>query len=139
MLFRSSACNKQPWKFIIVTSAEKKANIYECYPREWMKNAPAYIVAVGNNSEAWHRPADSKDHTDIDLSIAIEHICLAATSLGLGTCWVCNFYVDKCIEALNIPNEWQPIAILPIGYPASENTQEKKRKTLEDIIAWEEF
>ena len=110
--------------------------IAECYPREWIKTAPAFIVAVGNHSEAWHRPSDGKDHTDIDLAIAIEHLCLAATSLGLGTCWVCNFDAKKCAELLRLPESAEPVAILPIGYPAESLIPEKKRKPVDEIIQW---
>ena len=76
-----SAVNRQPWTFVVLDTPEMRQAIAECYPREWIKTAPAFIVAVGNHSEAWHRPSDGKDHTDIDLAIAIEHLCLAATSL----------------------------------------------------------
>ena len=54
---------------------------------------------------------------DIDVAIAIEHLCLAAAEQGLGTCWVCNFRVQLCQELFKLPEEWYPAAIIPIGYP----------------------
>lgn len=131
-----SAVNRQPWTFVVLDTPEMRQAIAECYPHEWIKTAPAFIVAVGNHSEAWHRPSDGKDHTDIDLAIAIEHLCLAATSLGLGTCWVCNFDAKKCAELLHLPESAEPVAILPIGYPAESLIPEKKRKPVDEIIQW---
>ncbi len=137
-----SACNRQPWIFIVVDDCcevSTRQAVIESYNRPWMNNAPAFIIACGNHDEAWHRPADDKDHTDIDLSIAIEHICLAATNAGLGTCWVCNFDVEKISHSLNIPSHIEPIAIIPIGYSADSNIPSKNRKELEQIIKWGKF
>lgn len=131
-----SACNKQPWTFHIVENPEIRNALVECYNREWFKTAPMYIVAVGNHNEAWKR-ADGKDHTDIDIAIAVEHLCLAASSLGLGTCWVCNFDKDKCAEILNLNEGEEPIVIIPIGHPTKSDIPEKKRKNIDEIIKWQ--
>lgn len=135
-----SACNRQPWEFIIINTPELCQEIVKSYDREWVKTAPAFIIACGNHDEAWHRASDGKDHTDVDLSIAIEHICLAATTLGLGTCWICNFDVALLKKLLNIPENIEPIAIIPIGYPAEGSiVPTKNRKNIEDIIKWGKY
>lgn len=136
-----SACNRQPWGFVVVTSPEGREAIINSYSREWIKSAPAFIVACGNHSEAWHRGCDGKDHTDVDVSIAVEHICLAATSFGLGTCWVCNFEPAAVSSYLGLPDDIEPIAIIPIGYPADADAAiaPKKRKPLDEIIRWEKY
>ncbi len=135
-----SACNKQPWQFIVADNKELCSEIATCYDREWAKTAPAFIIACGIHNEAWHRACDGKDHTDVDLSIAIEHICLAATTLGLGTCWVCNFDTDRLQSVLNLPNDMEAIALIPIGYPDNNvTTPEKKRKEIEEIVKWGKF
>lgn len=134
-----SAMNRQPWTFVIADTPEFCKEIAQCYGREWVENVSAFIVACGDHDAAWHR-ADDKDHTDVDLSIAIEHLCLAATSLGLGSCWICNFDADKLRTAINAPAHIEPIAIIPIGYPAdSETIPAKKRKTLDEITLWGKF
>ena len=130
-----SACNRQPWKFIVLDNGDLMHEIAACYGREWITEAPALIVAVGEHEAAWHRE-DGKDHTDIDLAIAVEHICLAAATLGLGTCWVCNFDARRCSRALGLKDSEEPVAIIPIGYPQTSNLPEKKRKPLEEIIEW---
>ncbi|NLW60572.1 MAG: nitroreductase, partial [Firmicutes bacterium] len=81
-----SACNFQPWHFIVLTDETIKSKVAETYPRDWFKKAPVVIVACGDHSVSWKR-ADGKDHCDVDLAIAVEHMALAAAELGLGTCW----------------------------------------------------
>ena len=61
-----SACNRQPWKFIVVASEENKTKLQECYDREWFKTAPVYIICMKNTAENWIRPYDNKPHGDID-------------------------------------------------------------------------
>lgn len=134
-----SACNLQPWCFVVLTDPQKISALCECYKREWIQSAPAIIVACGDHSISWKRRADSKDHCDIDLAIAIEHICLTATDLGLGTCWVCNFDVAKCKDLLNLPDSVEPVALIPVGYPMQTEVAVKNRKSLEEIIRWDTF
>lgn len=129
-----SAVNFQPWRFAIVTDPEKLAALKTAYAREWIQTAPCMIVACGNHDEAWHRKADGKDHTDVDVSIAVEHLCLAATEQGLGTCWVCNFDTDRCREVMSLPENLEPVALIPIGYPTDSAVPEKKRKSLDEIL-----
>ena len=128
-----SAVNLQPWRFRIVTDQETIAKLQSCYKRDWLSTAPCIIVACANHEESWHRRADNKDHADIDLAIAVEHICLAATEQGLATCWVCNFDAAKCREQLALPENLEPIALVPLGY-AEDEMGEKKRKSLEEIM-----
>ena len=129
-----SAVNLQPWKFIIVKSDEKKELLHQCYHREWFVHAPLYIIALEDTTQSWKRSSDSKDHGEIDVTIAVEHIVLAAEEKGLGTCWVCNFKVDLCKELFNLPENLVPIAIIPIGYPAKEQEEVSNRKAMQEII-----
>ncbi len=129
-----SAVNFQPWKFVVVESAEKRARLQECYLREWFREAPLYVVVCADKAQSWKRKLDGHDHADIDAAIATEHICLAATELGLGSCWVCNFDADLCSEVLDLEGELYPVAIVPIGYPTDEPTS-KKRKPIEDVVS----
>ena len=126
-----SAVNRQPWVFRIIRSEEGKALMQRCYDREWFRSAPLYILASVRHDEEWVR-ADGKHHGDIDVAIAVEHLCLAAAEIGLGTCWVCNFDADLCKKELDLSEKEDPIAIIPIGYPASDATP-KKRKAMEQM------
>ena len=127
-----SAVNFQPWRFHYVTDHEELAKLATCYPREWFLTAPACFIAYRDKSTEWTRKADNKPHGDIDVAIAVEHLCLAAAEKGLGTCWVCNFDIKKCINLFPVPNNLEPVALIPIGLPQDVPT-EKKRKSLSEI------
>ncbi len=129
-----SAVNKQPWLWLIVRSEQAKQQLQEAYDRPWFKTAPMYILGMKNVEENWIRKYDEKPHGDIDVSIATEHLCLAATERGLGTCWVCAF--DPAIVRQHFHREgFEPVVIVPIGHIADDcPCNEKKRKTLEEIV-----
>ena len=132
-----SAVNRQPWKFIVATSTESRAKLCECYHNAWLTQAPAIIAVCVDANAAWTRQNDGKNHADIDGAIATEHICLAAASVGLGTCWVCNFDMESTHKALNLPDEVHPVALIPIGYPAdTASERHTARKPAEDITEW---
>lgn len=136
-----SAKNKQPWHFVVITEEEPLKKVRECYEREWLNSAKCIIVVCGDHREAWRR-ADGKIHTDIDVAIAIDHMTLAATDLGLATCWICKFDVMKCVKALELPEGVEPVALIPIGYPADDadvNRHEQLRKPLDEIVHWQKF
>ena len=136
-----SANNTQPWVFIVVKD-KNRDKLRDCYHREWFNSAPVYIVICGNHKQSWKRTADGKDHCDIDVSIATDHMTLAATQKGLATCWVCNFDKNMVVDLLNLPEHIEPIAILPIGYPTDETNTERhetKRKTTTDVVYFEEY
>ena len=129
-----SAVNYQPWKFLIVKSHEKKELLRQCYHREWFAYAPLYIIALADTTKSWKRKSDNKDHGDIDVALAVEHIVLAVEEKGLGTCWVCNFNTYLLKEVFNLPDHLVPVALLPVGYPAKEIDPVSDRKQIQDIV-----
>lgn len=136
-----SATNAQPYQFVVVTENPLREQIVSCYKGEWLSSAPVIIVVCGNYADAWRR-ADGKNHCDIDVAIAIDHLTLGAAEKGLGTCWVCKFDVMKCAELLEIPKHMAPVALIPIGFPAVKDNYSERhliRKPLEEILSWEKF
>lgn len=134
-----SAVNYQPWHFIIIRLPENKAKVFEAYHRTWFQTAPIVIVACGDRNQSWKR-SDGKDHLDIDLAIAIDHLMLQATELGLATCWICNFNTTLLRSNLDLPENLEPVALIPIGYPNEvndPNRHESKRKPYYEFIHWE--
>ncbi|MBQ3877122.1 MAG: nitroreductase family protein [Prevotella sp.] len=129
--FAPSAVNKQPWRFHIVSEEEDKARLQQCYNRDWFKTAPMYVIATILHDEEWVR-ADGKHHGDIDIAIAVEHLCLAATEQGLATCWVCNFDAMLCKQLFDLPENEEPAVVIPLGY-AADDIKPKNRKTIEEI------
>lgn len=132
-----SACNRQPWRFVVVEKGDvdgRKA-VIDSYNREWIASAPMFIIVCGVPSEGWVRRYDEHSHIDVDTSIATEHICLAAADRGLGTCWVCNFEPAVLRAGLGLDETLVPIAIIPLGYPADDaKVPAKQRKTIDEIV-----
>ena len=134
-----SAGNIQPWHFIVVKDEEKRKKLARGMFAKFLIDAPVVIVGCGNmkSSPKWHT---------VDVSIAMEHMVLEATELGLGTCWVGSFNEEEVKELLKIPEDYKVVALLAIGYPRKKfDIQGKilhiirKRKKLEEIVSFEEY
>ena len=91
-----------------------------------------YIIASILHDEEWVR-SDGKKHGNIDIAIAVEHLCLAATEQGLATCWVCNFDANLCKDQFGLPVNEEPAVIIPLGYAADE-MKPKNRKVIDEIV-----
>jgi len=129
-----SACNLQPWKVLLIFNKSIKEQIYKCYSADWLKDAPAIAVALGNDNIAWKR-LEKTPITNIDLGIMMEHFILAATAENLATCWICAFEQEKIKKALNINNPWNVLAITPLGYAVDENNiPTRTKKDINDIF-----
>lgn len=136
-----SAANYQPWIFIVVTDEPYHSRMWEVYQRPWFKDAPVYIVLCADHTKSWKR-YDGKDHADIDAAIAADHMTLAATEQGLGTCWICHFDAVKCRQVLNLPAQIEPIVILSLGYPLDKcdpERHQKLRKPIGEIVRWNQY
>ncbi len=127
-----SAKNVQPWKFMLVTDKATLSKVCACYGRDWMGTAPAVVICLEDRHQAWTRDEDHKNHADIDVAIATEHLCLAAAEQGLGTCWVCNFNVRKLKETVILPEGYEPAVLVPTWY-AADRPSSKKRKPMDEV------
>lgn len=130
-----SAVNFQPWHFYIIESDQAKSLIQKCYPRPWFNspNIPVYILACIDKNVSWKRSYDEKDHGDIDIAIAVEHISLAAAELGIGSCWVCHFDPTQCRELFSLPDHLEPAVIIPLGYPSEKEVKSTDRRAIDEI------
>jgi len=131
-----SAVNFQPWIFFLAKSDHAKEVVKQSYPRDWLLSypAPVFIIACRDKYQSWKRSYDQKDHGDIDVAIAFEHLCLAAAEQGLGTCWVCHFNTTIIQEGLDLPENLVPVAITPLGYPDESNPKRTPRKPKEAVF-----
>ena len=127
-----SAGNIQPWRFVAIRKDEVKQKLKAAYARPWFWTAPVVICACGIMSEAWKR-SDGKTYLDVDVAIAMDHLILAATAEGLGTCWIGAFDPTEVKRILHLPAGIEPIALTPLGYPA-ESPEPKPRKPWEEVI-----
>ncbi|MBN1157245.1 nitroreductase family protein [Candidatus Woesearchaeota archaeon] len=127
-----TARNLQPWHFIVVTDGEKLRRIASLATYgSFIKNAAACIVVCGNKDN---------NHLVEDGSAATQNILLAATSFGIGSCWVAGWkrtYNPELMKLLKIPLSEKIVSIIPLGYPAERPAPRKKE--LDDIVHWEEF
>ena len=122
-----SARNLQDWKFVVVRDKETRRRLAEAARnQQFIAQAPVVIAACGTSD--YVMTCGQHAYT-IDVSIAVDHITLAAFSLGLGTCWIGAFYEDKVKEILGIPADIRVVALLPLGYPAEQPTA-RQRKSL---------
>lgn len=133
-----SACNNQPWVFIVFRDQENRRKLAPVYNREWFLAAPVIIAVCCDRSRSWKR-ADGKDYGDIDIAIAVDHITLAAAEAGMGTCWVGNFDHAQAREILMLPPHIDPIAFTPLGFPGPSAKTNKPRKPLDEIVHWERY
>jgi nitroreductase len=137
-----SAANYQPWHFIVIKDSEMRKKISETYNRPWFIKAPVFIIICGDHRISWKRPEDGKDHCDIDIAIAADHMTLAAEDMGLGTCWICHFDADRAREILNLPDPIEPIVYLSLGYSGDKPVKRAEhliRKRSEEIVHWEKY
>jgi nitroreductase len=133
-----SACNKQPWHFIVVSEKEARRRLFPAYRNEWFVNAPVIIAACVSPDEAWVR-WDGEAYWKVDAAVAVQDMILVARELGLGTCWIGAFDEKKVKEALGIPVEVRVVALFPLGYPAEAKGVVTERKPLEEIVHYEKW
>ncbi|KAA0258518.1 nitroreductase [Deferribacter autotrophicus] len=128
-----SAANRQPWKIYLVKDYEVRKKLAEAYPREWLIEAPIIVVFTGITDNNWIR-SDGKNYLMCDVTIIADYFILAATEVGLGTCYIAAFDEKKVIDALKLPENEIPFLITPLGYPKDGVTRPRKRKELNEII-----
>jgi nitroreductase len=135
-LLAPSAVNYQPWRFLVISSEEMLARVRPCYGREWFSDAPHILVVVGYPEEAWVRKHDGYNSIETDLTIALDHMILAAEFEGVATCWVGAYDPNMLREALSLKENEVVYSITPLGYPKDgfEKKGNKKRKPLEDVV-----
>lgn len=138
-----SACNSQPWHFVIVDEPELKNKVADATSsrilgiNHFTKQAPVHIVVVEekvNLSAAFGGWAKSKHFPHIDIGIATAHMCLAAENEGLGTCILGWFDEEKIKKLLNIPKDKRVLLDIVVGY-STQTKREKKRKDFDTIVS----
>ena len=135
-----SASNGQPWRFYAVSSREKLDKILNAtgFINKWTKTTPLIIVACstgGPVSNLIGKTIKGIRYDLLDLGIAVEHIVLAATEMGLSTCWIGWFDEKKIKKTLDIPANLRVVSLLAVGYAAEGfKPREKKRLSLDEIL-----
>ena len=129
-----TAANRQPFQIIVLKTAGRQAELRPIYPRDWFLQAPLLLCACGIPAQNWVR-RDGKNYNDVDVTIAMDHLILAAASLGLGTCWIAAFDPSAARQILHLPEGVEPVAFSPLGYPA-DAPRPKQRKPLSELVRY---
>ncbi len=144
-----SAMNKQCWRFVAITNKETIAQLAKSNMvfNGWLKDAPAVIVVCAD-------PKESTDLNDLpyymwDSALAMHNLVLAATDMGLGTCYLAAYDEDKVRELLGIPEYLRVVCMTPLGYPTEKRSVgeklmkavagSSKRKSLDEVAHWERW
>jgi len=140
-----SACNAQPWKFIVADEPELKKQLATAAAGMGMNKfafeAPVIVAIVLENPNAMSKIGSvlkGKEYTLMDIGIAATHFCLQATDLGLGTCIIGWFDEKKVRKLLHIPGKKRIPLLLTVGYSTGE-VRKKQRKELNVIYGKNEY
>ncbi len=139
-----SACNSQPWKFVVIDEPELKGKVARAAASMGMNKfadeAPVIVAVVMEKMNFTARIGSvikDKEYSLLDVGIATEHFCLQAASMGLGTCILGWFNEKEVNKLLHVGNRRIPLLIL-LGYPAGE-IRPKARKRLDEMSSWNKY
>jgi len=131
-----SAKNLQDWRLVVVTDKETRKQLAVAANNQtFIEKAGAIIVACTASD---HIMRCGQAIGPIDVAIALEHICLEATELGLATCWIGSFYPDQVRPIIGIPPEVEIVELMALGYPA-DPPKEHRREPMEKIVSFDRW
>ncbi len=142
-----SACNAQPWHFIVVDDPELKNEVADATSTKilglnhFTKQAPVHIIIVEepvNFSSGFGGWVKDKNFAHVDIGIVAAHICLATEDEGLGSCILGWFDETKMKKLLKIPTRRRVLLDIIIGY-SKQDKRDKKRKTIEEIVSFNSY
>jgi nitroreductase len=127
-----TAANRQPFRIVVLHARGRQEALARVYPRPWFLQAPLVICVCGVPAEAWVRK-DGRSHLDVDAAIVMDHVILAATDEGLGTCWIANFDVEAARETFELRAGEVPLLLTTLGFAADRPTP-KERRSLDALV-----
>ena len=139
-----SACNHQPWRFILVTQPDLRRKLgHAAHDQMFIADAPIIIVGCGLAAHPYPRMGDSWNSAEIDVAIAMDQFMLAATEAGLGTCWIGAFDEREVKALLDIPDEAKVVAMSPLGWPKMSTMirpiEEGRRRSRAEIFSTDQY
>ena len=144
MRLAPSACNNQPWRFVLVRDASLREQLaHACANQMFIAPAPVIVAACAWPALASPRMGGYWNSAEVDVAIALDHLMLAATAEGLGTCWIGAFNETEVKKLLYVPEDVKVVALTPLGYPAREGllrlVHAGDRKEREAVFALNRF
>ncbi len=129
-----TAANRQPLGLVIIETEGRSEELARVYRPAWFHSQPPLVLAVcADMKAAWRRSSDGQSYAMVDAAIAMDHLILAATEQGLGTCWIAAFDPAAAREVLGLPEGIVPVALTPLGYPA-DKARPKLRKPAAELV-----
>ena len=127
--------NAQPFKVFVIDTKKHKEALSKIYGAKWFVEAPYVLCVVAVIDQAWTRPWDKKNIADIDATIVMDHMILAAQDVGLGTCYIGAFKKQEAHRFLELDENEEAVLFTPLGYPNAE-PRETPRKELEEFVVY---
>ena len=135
-----TAVNYQPQRILVITDKETIGSLETSNCTRYTFKAPLLMVICYDKTVSWKRRYDGMEMGMVDASIITTHIMLEATELGLGSTWVGSFDPKIAIDILKIPENYEPVALLPIGYPSMQpSNRHSQRNSINDFVFREKF
>ncbi len=143
----ASASNEQPWAFVVATQEDRKnfealAGVLVDFNRAWADKAPVLILTLAHIR--FEKDGKPNRYAFYDLGQAAANLSLQATALGLATHSMAGFNVEAARERFAVPEGWEPVSVIAIGYPGSPDslseklrqreTAQRQRKPLEKFV-----
>lgn len=135
-----TAANFQPQRILVINSETALAKLKEC--TQYHFNAPAALLVCYDKKVSWQQNFDDRNSGDIDASIVTTHMMLEAADIGLETTWVMGFDPEKIAKTYDMPDNFVPVALLVMGYPAEDAAPHKlheQRVAIDDIVFYNDF
>lgn len=135
-----TGCNYQPQRILVLNSDDSLEKLKGCTKCHF--NAPAAMLVCHNRDESWKRPYDGATSSPVDAAIVATHMMLSAHNIGVGSCWVMHFDPTAMREAFNIPENYEPAALLVMGYPSEDAKPldlHYKSRPMEEVVFYDSF
>ena len=140
-----SACNSQPWTFVVVDEPSLLKQVSDASVglgmNKFTAQVPVLVAVVQENMNLSAKAGSlvkEKDYSMMDLGMAVENFCLQAAEIGLGTCIMGWFDEKRIKEILGVPRSRRVQLLISLGHPAGQ-TRVKSRKPLEEISSWNKY
>lgn len=135
-----TGCNNQPQRILVLNTDASMELLRGCTRSHF--NAPCAMLVCHNPNESWQRPYDGALASPMDAAIVTTHMMLEARNIGVGSCWVMHFNPAAVREAFAIPEDFEPLAILLLGYPAEDASPKhyhEEMRPLDEVVFYEHF
>lgn len=135
-----TGCNFQPQRILVLNTDESVKKLKDCTKCHF--DAPCAMLVCCNMTESWTRKYDGAKSAPVDAAIVTTHMMLAAHNIGVGSCWVMHFDPAAMKGTFNIPENFEPVALLVMGYPSPDAEVHPYHNTfrpMEETVVYETF